>query len=293
MASLHCCPDRKRCHHGHRFWVAYIVRFDLSIPIFKQDAMPSLSDYQTLVMILIPIWLGIFAMAGLYNRKNLLGGTREYSLIFNSTTIGMFTVISAGFLGPEFIFACGWLLLAWAFVLPVYRYWPVCPEANYLFSARARLIPQPSHYHWRKRRGNLLAEQPELNLPTARIGFRGCKRSVSTRIFRTCTLFGKVDQLEAIIQAIRRRRDHPGYHAFLFWDNMLDIFKTYGVSSGVNVRMSSGLYEIITTGLTVKRVCLCPSGRDQPAAPDRLRHPEVGPDYSLTIPGIIRLRSCY
>ena len=39
---------------------------------------------------------------------------------------------------------------------------------------------------------------------------------------------------------------------------MLDIFQKYGVSSNVNVRMSSGLYEIITTGLTVKEFAYVP-----------------------------------
>ena len=32
-------------------------------------------------------------------------------------------------------------------------------------------------------------------------------------------------------------------------DYLLDIFKQYGVSDTVNIRMSSGLYEVITMGL--------------------------------------------
>src|SRR5512139_1300365 len=39
---------------------------------------------------------------------------------------------------------------------------------------------------------------------------------------------------------------------------MLDIFQRYGVSSNINVHMSSGLYEIITTGLTVKEFAYVP-----------------------------------
>jgi hypothetical protein len=39
---------------------------------------------------------------------------------------------------------------------------------------------------------------------------------------------------------------------------MLEIFQKYGVSSDINVRMSSGLYEIITTGLTVKEFAYVP-----------------------------------
>jgi len=41
-------------------------------------------------------------------------------------------------------------------------------------------------------------------------------------------------------------------------DYLLDIFKKYGVSDKVNLRMSSGLYEIITTGLTVNEFAYVP-----------------------------------
>jgi len=41
-------------------------------------------------------------------------------------------------------------------------------------------------------------------------------------------------------------------------DYLLDIFKKYGVSDKVNLRMSSGLYEIITTGLTVSEFAYVP-----------------------------------
>ena len=97
------------------FRLAYLFRFELSISIFRLYVFPSFTFYQNLMAIFVILWLLVYAMIGLYNRQNLLGGTREYSLIFNGTTIGLFAVISAGFLFPDFIFARGWLLLAWGF----------------------------------------------------------------------------------------------------------------------------------------------------------------------------------
>jgi exopolysaccharide biosynthesis polyprenyl glycosylphosphotransferase len=272
------------------FRVAYIIRFDLSIPIFKQDAMPSLSDYQNLVMILIPIWLGIFAMAGLYLRQNLLGGTREYSLIFNSTTIGMFTVISAGFLVPEFIFARGWLLLAWAFV--------------FLFTAIGRFILRRIIYSLREHgyylspaiiiganeegislAGQLLSwKSSGLHV----LGFVDAKEAAGTRIYQHLHSFGKVDQLNSIIKQYGVEEIILATSAFSSRDNMLDIFKTYGVASGVNVRMSSGLYEIITTGLTVKEFAFVPLvGINQLRLTGFDKFLKLALDYSLTIPGLI------
>jgi exopolysaccharide biosynthesis polyprenyl glycosylphosphotransferase len=272
------------------FRVAYIVRFDLSIPIFKQDADPSISDYQTLVLILIPIWLGIFAMAGLYNRQNLLGGTREYSLIFNSTTIGMFTVISAGFLVPEFIFARGWLLLAWAFV--------------FLFTAIGRFILRRIIYSLREHgyylspaiiiganeEGISLAEQL-LSWKSSGLhvlGFVDAKEAPGSRIFQHLHSFGKIDQLDSIVKQYGVEEIILASSAFSSRDNMLDIFKTYGVASGVNVRMSSGLYEIITTGLTVKEFAFVPLvGINQLRLTGFDKFLKLALDYCITIPGLI------
>ena len=55
-------------------------------------------------------------MVGLYKRSNLLGGTREYSLVFTATTIAMFVNICVGFLFPDdLILARGWVILTWFF----------------------------------------------------------------------------------------------------------------------------------------------------------------------------------
>ncbi|MRS05121.1 sugar transferase, partial [bacterium] len=73
------------------FILAYVVRFSLNIPFFfSAEEGPALRFYLTLGALLIPLWILIYAVAGLYSRQNILGGTREYSLLFSSTTIAMF-----------------------------------------------------------------------------------------------------------------------------------------------------------------------------------------------------------
>ena len=41
-------------------------------------------------------------------------------------------------------------------------------------------------------------------------------------------------------------------------DDLLAIFNKYGVAEDVNLRLSSGLYEIITTGLEVREIASVP-----------------------------------
>lgn len=275
---------------GIAFRVSYIIRFDLNIQLFRQDALPSITSYQNLVLVIVPLWLLIYALAGLYNRHNLLGGTREYSLIFNANTIGMFTVIAAGFLMTDLIFARGWLLMAWALV--------------FLFTAMGRFVLRRTIYSLREMgyflspavivganvEGISLAEQL-LSWKSSGLhvlGFVDAKENAGSRIFRHLFCLGKVDQLGSIIQQYGIEEIVLASSAFSSRDNMLEIFKAYGMGREINLRMSSGLYEIITTGLTVKEFAFVPLvGVNQLRLTGFDKVLKFILDYSLTIPGLI------
>jgi len=100
---------------GLAFRLAYYLRFELNFILFFQNLEPELAFYQIVATFLIPGLLVIFLLLGLYDREKLLGGTKEYSMVFNGLTYGMMLIIAIGFLDPEFILARAWLLLAWIF----------------------------------------------------------------------------------------------------------------------------------------------------------------------------------
>jgi hypothetical protein len=140
---------------GFAFWLAYEVRFELSLGIFYQNLRPHLTYYQSLVMVLIPVWIIIFYVLGLYDRQKLLGGTQEYSLVFNATTIGIVLLIAAG-LNPDFVFARGWLLLAWIL--------PVCSHGEICVTPDSVLVENKGYFltccdYWCNNEGLSLAEQ--------------------------------------------------------------------------------------------------------------------------------------
>jgi exopolysaccharide biosynthesis polyprenyl glycosylphosphotransferase len=202
----------------------------------------------------------------------------------------MFTVISAGFLVPEFIFARGWLLLAWAFV--------------FLYTAIGRFILRRIIYSLREHgyylspaiiiganeEGISLAEQL-LSWRSSGLhvlGFVDAKESAGTRIYRHLHSLGKVDQLDSIIKQYGVEEVILATSAFSSRDNMLDIFKSYGVASGVNLRLSSGLYEIITTGLSVKEFAFVPLvGVNQLRLTGVDKFMKIALDYIITIPGLL------
>ncbi len=94
------------------FEVAYVVRFTTDIPIFR-PGISSVEHYTWLVLILIPVWLALFALLQLYDLHLLLSGASEYARALNGCTSGMMLVVVVSFVIPEFIIARGWLILAW------------------------------------------------------------------------------------------------------------------------------------------------------------------------------------
>jgi len=245
---------------GFAFRLAYYLRFELSFRIFFQNLEPDLVFYQNVATFFIPTLLVIFVVLGLYDREKLLGGTKEYSMVFNGLTFGMMMVIAIGFLDPEFTLARGWLLLAWVI--------------SFIYTAGGRFSMRRVIYALRKKgyflssaviigannEGLSLAEQ----LNGTRVsgfhimGFIDKKLPVGTQLLRDQYVLGTVDNLEDLIKRYDIEELILASSAISSRDRMLDIFQKYGISSNVNVRMSSGLYEIITTGLTVKEFAYVP-----------------------------------
>lgn len=240
------------------YGAAYWVRFRLSIPLFKLEVVPTRAFYLEVVGILVPIWLGLFVIAGLYRMDNLLGGTHEYALLFRTITIGFLIVVVAGFLA-ELIIARGWMLLAWLF--------------SFLFVATGRFGARRLVYWLRTRglflsraiivganaEGRSLAEQL-LGWRTSGLdllGFVDDNATPESTVFQHLPVLGKTDALETIVASNKVREIILATSA-LSREEMLDIFGRFGVARGVNLRMSSGLFEVITTGLNVKEFAYVP-----------------------------------
>ncbi|OGO41883.1 MAG: glycosyl transferase [Chloroflexi bacterium RBG_16_58_14] len=275
---------------GLAFRLSYFIRFESAIPVFQEQALQSLSFYRTLVFILIPIWLTVFAIVGLYNRQNLLGGTREYSLVFNGTTIGMFLVIAAGFLAHDYVFARGWLLMAWGIAFTLISLGRFLLRRVIYYLRGEGYYLSPAVIVGANDEGISLAQQLSKWKTSGFhvIGFVDKKLPAGYPVLKNLQCLGSVDQLDSILANYSVEEIILATSAISSRDKMLDIFKRYGVTSNVNVRMSSGLYEIITTGLTVKDFAYVPLVGVNPVRLTGLdRVMKWSLDYTLTIIGLI------
>ncbi|HUF37600.1 MAG TPA: sugar transferase [Anaerolineales bacterium] len=243
---------------GIAFRAAYWIRFELQIPIFRLGVVPQLDFYQEFSLASLPIWIAVFAVFGLYTKDTLLGGTKEYDLIFRATTFFMFMIVVAGFL-DVLVLSRGWLMVVWLLVLGcliagrfllrrmVYRL-----RKNGFFLTPALIIGANDE-------GCLLGDQlvrwhrSGLHL----IGYVDDQVQEGTDIGNNLRVLGGLDALPEII-----RRYGVGELVMatsaLNRERMIQIFQRHGMSDEVNLRMSSGLFEIITTGLKVKELAFVP-----------------------------------
>ena len=242
------------------FWMAYYLRFRWFEQPFDPSAVVSFETYRFLLYTVPFLWLVIFAVNGLYVKDNLLGGTREYSKVFASASEGFFIIVLAGFLEPDLIIARGWLLITWVL--------------TFVFVAAARFLLRRHMYYLRKRgyfltpavivganqEGRWLAEQL-LGWETSGlhvVGFVDKKEPVTSTLFHGLPCLGSVEKMSEIIEHYNIGEVILASSAFSTRDYLIDIFRTYGVSERVNIRMSSGLYEILTTGLTINEIAYVP-----------------------------------
>jgi exopolysaccharide biosynthesis polyprenyl glycosylphosphotransferase len=242
------------------FWVAYFIRFQNPGGIFYEIEVVPFAQYRFLLYFTPVLWPIIFYFNGLYIRQNLLGGTLEYSSVFRSASEGFLVIVIAGFLDPTMIFARGWLLMVWLFSI--------------LFVIISRFLLRRVVYSLRKQgffltpavivganqEGRWLAEQL-LRWETSGmhlVGFVDNKAPATLPLFHDLVSLGSVDQLGEIVEHYNVGEVILASSAFSTRDYLLEIFRKYGVSEKVNIRMSSGLYEILTTGLSVTEFAYVP-----------------------------------
>ena len=243
--------------------------------------------HETFILVIIPLWLLIFGITGLYNPQNLLGGLKEYSLVFRATTVGMLAVVIAGFIAPTPILDQWWLFLAWGFAsifVACGRFFS--RRFAYLLRSRGAFMV-PAIIIGANREGRLIAEQ----LKSLRSGFRVIGfvdnriRSNADKV--NLPIMGKLEHLDRLITKYNIEEIILCTSAFSR-DEVLKIFKRYGVMNGINLRIASGLFEIITTGVEIKEVAGVPLTRINRArltGGDQILKMLL--DYAITLPGII------
>lgn len=237
------------------FWLAYYVRFDTGFFLFYQHEVSQLDFYQRLVFLFAPLWVIVFGVFGLYNFKNLFSGTKEYSQAFNATTLGMMLIILFTFFQPELIIARAWVTLSWLLV-------GLCVALGRF--AMRRMV-QHMRLNGRfltsvliigaNEEGQAIAEQLQSNRRAGIwiAGFVDDTLEPGSEPLPHTPVVGSVDSLRMTVRQYGIQEIIIASTA-LPRQKLLGIFQTFGADDSINIRMSSGLYELLTTGVEVQDV---------------------------------------
>ncbi len=241
---------------GVGFLLAYLIRFESAVQFTYQPVGSVLHFYQRLVFMLIPVWIGVFWAFGLYDFKNLFGGSKEYSLIFNASTLGIMLVIVSTFFYPEFVIARAWVMMSWVlitFSMMIGRF--IVRRGVQGLRASGRFMT-PVLVVGTNEEAMAIAEQLQSN-PRAGIGIAGfiCNNgeNFGKELLPQVPVLGGVSAIKQLVMQYGIQEIIVASTA-ITREDLLGLYRTFGVDSDVNIRMSSGLYEMLTTGVEVQEV---------------------------------------
>ncbi len=239
---------------------AYWLRFHSNLTVFDVFGSSRPDWYARLALAVGAIWLIFFWLFGLYDERNLLGGTREYALVFNALAAGALLVITATFLAPHFIVARGWLLLAWGLAFSfvtlerfrlrraVYsmrdRGWFLRPTVIVGNGAEAAALAEQLTAH-------RLSGLDVRGLVSPAAGASGASRAGGLPVI------GSLVELEALVES-NGIREIVVATGEVSRADLVDLFRRLAGRSDVRMRLAGGLFEAVTTGLDVKEVAYVP-----------------------------------
>jgi exopolysaccharide biosynthesis polyprenyl glycosylphosphotransferase len=236
------------------FGLAYILRFETGIAwAYQYDEAP-LQFYQGIIFLLVPIWLLVFKLFGLYDFKHLFGGIEEYARVFNACTLGMMLVIVFTFLDVSVILARAWVILAWVLVTFsvasgrfILRRVVRRMRANGRFLTTVLIVGANEE-------ARAVAEQLQANQRAGILitGFAADEPGQGGELLPGIPVLGPIDAVETLV------RQH-GIQELIVASSalqrakLIDLLQAFD-DDDLTIRLSSGLYEILTTGVEVQEV---------------------------------------
>jgi len=236
------------------FILAYLIRFATDLPVFYTVPASTFWFYFTLGLTILPLWVILFWVYRLYDWQVLLGGMQEYAGVFQACLTGAVLLAMAEFL-LGLVIARGWVAL-----LGVFSFVLVSGGRFFMrrlaYALRCRgYLTSAALIIGANKEATALAEQI-LAWPTSGLklfGFVADEVENESATFSSLPVLNNLANLDEVVTKYQVE-DLILASSAVSREVLLDIFKRYGVAPNVRLHLSSGLFEIITTGLGVKEI---------------------------------------
>jgi len=240
------------------FQIALWLRFDVKLTV-APEFTPSPGFYFGLISLMIPCWILIFLVFDLYSLQTKLGGIAEYARIFNASTMGAMILIIISFLSHQSIVSRSWLMVSWllTFILvSLSRF--VNRRMVYALRVRGFLLTPAAIIGLNEEAATLATDLADWRVSGLRIlGFVSCRDESPGNGNLSLPVLGSVEDIGRLI-ATHGIEDLVVATTAVSHDELLKLGREVNEIPHVNLRLSSGLYELFTTGVTVRTLGTVP-----------------------------------
>jgi exopolysaccharide biosynthesis polyprenyl glycosylphosphotransferase len=241
---------------GAAFLIAYYFRFvGVTAGVFAADGIDDVLFYTAFAVVMLPLWLLLFKVFKLYDPAVLFAGHQEYQYVFNACTAGIMIVVVASFLLPQIVIARGWLIMSW--VLSVLFVGATRFSLRRLVFALRRRghLMTPAYIVGANAEGVAIAEHlmSASSIGINVIGFLDDEIAVGEEILPGVAVHGPTQRAEDLCARFGVERLIVATSG-VQRENLLGLFKRFVNVDDVAVWLSSGMYEMLTTGVRVQDV---------------------------------------
>jgi len=240
--------------------ISMVSAYRLRFYVLEYYADFSPAFYARLVILSIIMWETIFVFHRLYHPARLFSGQKEYASLVNACTSGTVGLILYSFLDRsiESAISRGWLAIVWLFAIIslgstrfLYRRWIRYLRRHGFFVRRALIIGANEE-------GEEVAAQLRAS-PSGGIqilGFVDPAFATGTKI-RGIPVLGSASELGSLVRRLGVE-ELILIPTALGRQELLEIYRDWAETDHVNISLSSGLYELFTTGVQVQEVGFVP-----------------------------------
>jgi exopolysaccharide biosynthesis polyprenyl glycosylphosphotransferase len=272
---------------------AYLIRFELKISV-APDVVPTLQFYEDLAVVIVLGCILLFTLAGLYNWNSLLGGTTEYSRAFNAIAITFLIIILATYMFQSFEVSRVYLTASWLLSTVLVL------VTRFALRRVAYALRKRGHFRIRTaivagKGAEVLSLIQELKEPRSGyevVGLIAISEDMIECLLRESSLpslLGTIDDLGEIAQNFGIA-ELVVSSSSLLRENLIALYIKVHQIPGLELRLSTGLFELLTTGVQVRTAGIVPLISLKKM---RLSYAELmvktTVDYLLTIAGLLVL----
>ncbi len=238
--------------------LAYFIRIDGLLPYYH---MTSDAVYRSIVVVAVPLWLICFALVGLYQRDNLLGGVVEYKQVVKGCFVGVTILVAYTVFAriPDFDVSRLWLILSLVFSIAlvgamrflVRRAVYKMRESGWL-SSRVLIVGANDQ-------GVAIAEQWMSSVASGMhvLGFLDDFKSIGTQVIGNIKVLGRPSALDDISKTLHVD-EIVVVSSAVAWESFGELVTSAGNNKSYTLRLSPGFYELLTTGVAVTNKTFVP-----------------------------------